>query len=269
MDNLVQIICGAGGAETIEECARVTERLGGTIIVVYALWPQYEYPNGDPNFARTADLVAPDHRLDDVESIARAKGWHFLPMNKFAFNGEQYNFALDYIEGNGIPCDHLWFVDSDECIDIGNAKLMVDTVARARAAGVEQLRFSRKIEILPGWKQCELDNVIGGNYGVVWGEAVKVRRETFFDGNFYFKSPVSCLATTIPLLHLHAFRRNASVRIDDGKWRGGGLEIDISQAPDLYDSEYTRFLKTRFTQFHTERGHIDSYLGMSIFDGRS
>ena len=56
MKNLIQIICGAGGAETIEECVRVPESLGATIIVVYALWPQYDYPNGDPNFAKTSDF---------------------------------------------------------------------------------------------------------------------------------------------------------------------------------------------------------------------
>lgn len=265
MKNLIQIICGAGGAETIEECARLPESLGATIIVVYALWPQYDYPNGDPNFAKTSDLVDPDFKLDDVESIARSKGWHYLKMDKFAFNGEQYNYALDYIEANEMSCEHIWFVDSDECIDPIYASIIDAQVEEAKNLGVQQLRFTKRIEVLPDWKQLELNNIVTGNYGLLWGDALKIRRETFFDGNFHFKSEVKFAHTNIPLIHLHHFRNNAANRITNGKWLGAGLEIDITDAPELYDSQFTRSLRQKFNRFYHNRSNFDSYLGPSIF----
>ncbi|MFA6014051.1 MAG: hypothetical protein WC742_03215 [Gallionellaceae bacterium] len=266
MHKLIQIICGAGGAETIEECARVPESLGATIIVIYALWPQYDYPNGDPNFAKTSDLVDHNFKLDDVESIAKKKGWHYVRMDKFAFNGEQYNFALDYIKNNGLECEHIWFVDSDECIDPVYSQAICDQVVEAKRMGLEQIRFAKRIEVLPGWRQIELNNILSGNYGILWGEALKVRRETFFDGNFHFKSNVNFAQTSIPLIHLHHFRLNAANRIVNGKWCGGGLEVDITSASVLYDSPYIQLLKEKFTHFYAQRS-ADSYLGPSIFMG--
>lgn len=266
MENLVQIICGAGGQETIEECARVPESLGATIIVVYGLWPQYDYPNGDINFAQTSNLVEPTFNIDDVESIARKRGWHYLRMNKFAFNGEQYNLALDYIQQKRIKCDHIWFTDSDECIDPEHLKPLLDFILLCKSQGLQQVRFDINVEILPEWKYIVTGPIWHGNRGILWGDALKVTREINFDGNYNFTSDVKFVITTVPLFHLHHFRRNCAQRIRNGFWFGGGKSYSISEADFLPNTTHINYLKNKFKNgFYKNLFEIDSYLGPSIF----
>lgn len=268
LNNLVQIINGCGGAETIEECAYLPMQLGATIIVVDAFWPQYLYPNGDPNYAKTSDLITPQFKIEDLASICARNNWHYLKMDKFAFNGEQYNYALDYIKKEAIPCEHIYFVDSDECLDPMYADLWIGHINECKKNNLAQLRFKNTIEILPGWKSLVVDDRAGGSYGILWGDALEVRREEFFDGNFYFQQPVPFGITSIPLYHLHHFRKNSVSRIQDGIFSAGGKGYDIRNAPDIQETEYIKRLKAKYqNDFHTEgfrKG--DSYLGSAIFD---
>ena len=92
MKNLVQIICGCAAAETIEECARVPLMLGATIIVVHGIWPRIDHPTDElTQYSSPENWVLPTHQVDDVKQIALKNGWHFIQMDKFAYNGEQYN----------------------------------------------------------------------------------------------------------------------------------------------------------------------------------
>lgn len=266
MKNLVQIICGAGGLETIEECARVPESLGATVIVVYALWPQYDYPNGNPDFAKTSDLVNPNFDIDDIESIAKQRGWHYIRMDKFAFNGEQYNTALKYIKEKNIPCEHIWFVDSDECLDPDDVGALSAHIDQCKSASLEQIRFNVKIEILPEWKFVVAQPVSHGNYGILWGKALNIERETYFDGNYQFKEEVKFGVTNIPLFHLHNIRKNCAQRIVGDIYSSGGIEHSIKAADFLPDILYVQYLKNKYgNSFYKNFSSVDSYLGPSIF----
>jgi hypothetical protein len=264
MKNLVQIICGCAAAETIEECARVPQMLGATVIVVHGLWPKYDYPTSDPNFADMSSLVTPTTRIDNVAQIAEENGWHFLQMQKFAYNGEQYNAALGYIRDHGIPCEHIWFVDADNLIDPEHLSILLQDVELLKQNGISSLRFQNLLEIVPGWRTFTY-NVLAGNFGIVWGDALGVEREEYFDGNFRFKSEVSFVGTNVPLLHLHHFRKNAADRIWDGCWHGGGMTVNLETASPIYSSPYIQHLREKYPQFHVERGGQDSYVGSSIF----
>ena len=106
MKNLVQIICGCAAAETIEECARVPQLLGAEIIVVHGIWPRLDHPSEPATkYGDSAAWVSPLHQMDNVQDIAREHGWHFIQMPDFAYNGVQYNTALQYIQQKGIPCE--------------------------------------------------------------------------------------------------------------------------------------------------------------------
>lgn len=267
MNNLVQIICGCAGAETIEECARVPSMLGATIIVVHGLWPQINYPGEDAVFGDTRRWLSPTSQPDNVQEIAESHGWHFIQLDHYAFNGEQYNVALDYIRANEIPCDHIWFVDSDECIDPARIPLLLAEVAQAKELGASQLRFQHRTEIVPGWKGFSY-NVAQGNFGIVWGKALQLQRETYFDGNFTFKGDVVFAGSSIPLLHLHHFRKNAADRIIDGCWIGGGMKVNLeTDTTPLEDTDYIQHLKTRYATFYLERGgKYSSYIGNDIYE---
>jgi hypothetical protein len=267
LKNIIQIINGCGGAETIEECAYLPMQLGATIIVVDAIWPQYQYPNGDPNYAKSADLMKPDYRYEDLQSISDRNGWHYLKMDKFAFNGEQYNYALDYIKNEGMPCEYIYFIDSDECLDPVYLNIWLSHIDQCKKQNLNQLRFNKTLEILPGWKTVEVDERWVGSYGIVWGDALEVRREEYFDGNFYFKSPVPFGVTEAPLYHLHHFRKNAARRITDGFFDTGGKAYRIADAPDIIMTAYTKSLKDKFgDRFQLESQSLGSYMGKVIFD---
>ena len=118
MKNLVQIICGCAAAETIEECARVPRSLGAEIIVVHGVWPRLDHPTDEPTkYGNPALWIGPTQHLDNVAELAKSNGWHFIQMEDYAYNGTQYNVAMQYIADQKIPCEYVWFVDADECID--------------------------------------------------------------------------------------------------------------------------------------------------------
>jgi len=243
-------------------------QMGATIIVVDAIWPQYVYPNGDPKYAQTADLVPADFHVEDLKSICDRNGWHYLKMDQFAFNGAQYNYALDYIEEKSIPCDHIFFIDSDEALDPLYKDVWLSHIEECKKHNLSQLRFTRTVEILPGWKIVIVDSRVGGNYSILWGDALKVRREEYFDGNFHFKSPVAFGMTQVPLYHLHHFRKNAMKRIENGVFDTGGVAYDIANAPDIHESEYITRLKEKFgDRFQVDNQSRHSYLGGVIFEG--
>jgi len=265
MKNLVQIICGCSAAETIEECARVPVSLGAEVIVVHGIWPRIDHPTDEPSkYGDSSAWISPQHHIDNVQAIAAVKGWHFIQMQDYAYNGTQYNIALEYIALNAIPCDYIWFVDSDECIDPAQTNTLLAEVELFRSKGVHSVRFHKRLEIVPDWKAFSYD-ITGGNYGIVMGDALTLRRKTHFDGNFHFETPIPFGITSVPLLHLHHFRKNAAKRITDGIWNGGGLFVEVAKAPDLYDSAYTRHLKARYSEFHVDAGEFSSYLGSALF----
>lgn len=242
-------------------------QMGATIIVVDAIWPQYRYPNGDPNYAKSADLVKPDYRFEDLKSICDRNGWHYLKMDEFAFNGAQYNYALDYIERQAIPCEYIYFIDSDECLDPVYMDVWISHIEQCKGHNLSQLRFNKTLEIVPGWKGLEVDGRVGGSYGIVWGEALRVKREEFFDGNFHFKSPVAFGVTEVPLYHLHHFRKNAARRINDGVFDTGGKAYRIADAPDMPNTDYVLRLKGKYGDgFQVDSQSVGSYMGTVIFD---
>lgn len=162
MKNLVQIICGCAAAETIEECARVPLMLGATIIVVHGIWPRIDHPTDElTQYSSPENWVLPTHQVDDVKQIALKNGWHFIQMDKFAYNGEQYNVALDYIKSNHLPCDYLWFVDADECIDPANIDLLLSEINLFEKNGIKSVRFHKRIEIIGDWHHFTYD-ITGG-----------------------------------------------------------------------------------------------------------
>ena len=269
LKNLVQIINGCGGAETIEECAYLPMQLGAVVIVVDAIWPKYLYPNGDENYAKTMDLVPPDFQLEDLKSICDKHGWHYLKMDDYAYNGTQYNYALDYIEKYSIPCDHIFFIDSDETLDPMYKDVWLSHIQECKNNNLSQLRFSRTVEILPEWKIVTVDTRVGGNYSILWGNALKVRREEYFDGNYHFKSPVSFGVTQVPLYHLHHFRKNAYRRIENGIFQTGGVEYDIKKAPNIHDSDYIQHLKEKYKNKFQVNNQGGSYLGSIIFEQKA
>ncbi len=264
MKNLVQIICGCGAAETIEECARVPQALGATIIVVHGIWPRLNHPNSDAanDYSDPSRWVSPTHQIDDVAAIAKRNGWHFIQMDKFAFNGEQYNVALAYIRQHNIACDTIWFVDSDECIDPADTPALLAEVELFRQHGIGSVRFHKRTEIVRDWRGFSYD-ITGGNYGIVMGAALQLERETYFDGNFFFKTPISYGLTSVPLLHLHHFRKNAASRVHDGIWEGGGMKVDLSTVPALPETDYIRQLKAKYQDFHEDTGEY--YLGNAVY----
>jgi hypothetical protein len=107
-------------------------------------------------------------------------------MNDYACNGRQYNYALDYIEKYSIPCDHIFFIDSDENLDTMHKDVWLSHIQDCKSNNLSQLRFSRTVEILPEWKIVTVDTRVGGNYSILCGDALKVRREEWFDGNYHF-----------------------------------------------------------------------------------
>ena len=265
MKNLIQIISGCGSAETIEECARVPVSLGATVIVVYGIWPRIDHPTGElTKYSDPSKWVNPTYQVDDVQAIAQRNGWHFIQMDKFAYNGEQYNTALDYIESRQMACDAIWYVDADECIDPAQTDTLLNEIAFFRNNGVRSVRFHKRVEIVEDWKGFTYD-ITGGNYGIVLDEATRLRRETYFDGNFFFKNPISYGITSVPLLHLHHFRENAANRITNGIWQGGGLEIDITRLDPVPETAYISALKAKYPHFHHRDTNSDSYLGTSLF----
>ena len=127
------------------------------------------------------------------------------------------------------------------------------------------LRFSSTIEILPGWKMLRVDGRTAGNFGFVWGNSIKIRREEYFDGNFIFKSPVPYNVTGIPLYHLHHLRKNATLRIFNNKFHGGGIEYDIGNCPSIPDTSYVVHLKKNFKNgFPIDSQHPNNYLGSGL-----
>lgn len=267
MKNLVQIICGCAAAETIEECARIPESLGATVIVIHAIWPRIDHPTGEKLiYSDSENWLGPLDQLDNVENIAKNKGWHFIQMHDYAYNGKQYNLALDYIKSRKIPCDAIWFVDSDECIDPRDTDTLLKEIELFRSHGIESVRFHKRKEILPGYREFTYD-VTGGNYGIVFGDLLSVQRKTHFDGNFFFERQAPYAITSVPLLHLHHFRKNAARRITNGIWYGAGLEVEISKLPHLYSSSYTNFLIEKYPEFHIEDANKPtSYLGSALFE---
>jgi len=268
MKNLVQIINGCAAAETIEECARVPQMLGATVVVVHGLWPKYDYPNSDPNFAEMAARRKPTDHIDNVVEIVRKNNWHFIQMEEFAYNGRQYNLALKYLREKEIPFDHVWFVDADECIDPYNVPTLLSEIEALKGMNIDSIRFRVRAEIVPGWRMFGYD-ILQGNYGIVWGAGLLAEREEYFDGNFKFRTPVSFGASSVPLLHLHHFRKNASNRIINGFWHGGGAVIDLATAQPVYASPYIDHIKQRYPEFHVDREGPDSYIGASIFEGET
>ena len=266
MKNLVQIICGCGSAETIEECARVPTILDATIIVVYGIWPRLDHPTEiDPLKGDSSKWLTPVSQVDNVMEICNRNNWIFLQMDNFSYNGAQYNRALNFILENNIPCDHIWFVDGDECIDQENIDHVLLDVEEMKRQGFDSLRFKNRIEILPGWK-CFRYNVTGGNYGICTGAALKLRRKEFFDGNFFFESEIPFATTEVPLLHLHHFRRNAAKRIFNNSWHGGGIVQNLDACQQLYDSEYTKLLRSKFKAFFVSDSEDSFYLGAEIYN---
>lgn len=208
--------------------------------------------------------VSPTHQVDDVKQIAIRNGWHFIQMDKFAYNGEQYNVVLDYIKSNHLPCDYLWFVDSDECIEPANIELLLSEISLFEKNGIKSVRFHKRVEIVGDWRYFIYD-VSAGNYSITMGDAVWLEREIFFDGNYFFKSPISYGITSVPLLHLHQYRKNAAGRVNKGIWYGGGMEVEIGSLQTLPETPYIRELKAKYPlYFETNFGC--SYIGSSIYD---
>ena len=87
----------------------------------------------------------------------------------------------------------------------------------------------------------------------------------YFDGNFHFEQPVRYGITSVPLLHLHHFRKNAAKRIFDGVWQGGGLAVNVSQCDPLYESAYTDQLRERYPAFHVADDDASFYLGNELY----
>jgi hypothetical protein len=257
--NLVQIICGAGSEETVLECARVPQILGARIILVYGIWP----PELSLIEAKKRNVVlpAPSDKLCAAVEIAKKHKWDVIELDTYAYNGVQYNLALEYIERMKIPCEHIWFTDADECIDPDNLRSLLADIAIAKKAGVEQVRFRYKTEILPNWKSFSYGGQEQGNYGVLWGGLLKLGRLNGFDGNYHFPVQVPYLSTNVPLLHLHNFRKRAAKRVFGESWRGGGSVIDFSNSPVLYHSQYTEHLRKRYEKFECEIQTNDSYTG--------
>lgn len=265
MENLVQIVNGCGSLETLVECVSWGRQFNSVVVVVDAIWPRLDYPDKDAAPGEHYFRVNPSYRFEDLYSLCKDNGYHYLKMDKFAYNGEQYNFALDYLEKNSIDTKHILFFDGDETLDPNFNENIAHEIFKAKQEGKEQLRFSSTIEILPGWKMLRVDGRTAGNFGFVWGNSIKIRREEYFDGNFIFKSPVPYNVTGIPLYHLHHLRKNATLRIFNNKFHGGGIEYDISNCPSIPDTSYIVHLKNNFKNgFPIDLQHPNNYLGSGL-----
>jgi len=266
INNLVQIVNGCGSTETLVECVSWGRQFNSTIIVVDAIWPRLTYPKPDdfgPGL-HTKD-IDPAFRFENLKEICDENNFHYIKLDKFAFNGEQYNVALDYISSNNINCDHILFYDSDETLDPYFNPYIFQEIEKAKKNGKNQLRFMSTIEILPGWKMLRVDDRVGGNFGFVWGEAINIRREEFFDGNFVFKTPVEFDVTGIPLYHLHHFRKNGLRRINGDIFSAGGISYSILNCPEAVDTEYILHLKSKYkNNFALNLQTEASYLGDAI-----
>lgn len=268
MENLVQIICGCAGADTIEECARVPQELGATIIVVHGIWPYIKYFTDKDPSAQAKNITRPDFQIDNVKEIAEKNNWHFIQMSTFEYNGIQYNKALDYITKNNIPCDHIWFVDSDECIDPVFAPFLLEDIEKVKQANGNQLRFRNRIEILPEWKYIQTSIEIG-NEGIVWGDALYQTRQNGFDGNWRFANfrDLRYGNTRVPLYHLHNLSKHGANRIKGNIYESGKLKVDIDNVNHyIKETEYTNYLKQKYTKFYTDREGEDSYIGSEVFE---
>lgn len=270
MNNLVQIICGCAGEDTIEECARVPTILGAEIVVVHGIWPCIRYFQGKEDKYRHAEnWIPPTHHVDNVKEIAKKHNWHFIQMEDYAYNGIQYNKALDYIEEKGMPCENIWFVDSDECIDPIHTNFLQYDVALAKEKGTTHIRFWDRVEIMPEWKFLRTSIEIG-NEGIVWGEGLKARRKDGFDGNWKFqKSSIGhkYVKTNIPLLHLHNMSKNSADRIQNGIYHSGSLKINLDKLKTgLPETEYIKMLKGKYKTFYTDRKGKESYIGPTVYE---